>query len=119
MKILLCTTTLKSQGKNGPIQVGVVDKLPMRGISLILGNEVEIKMCHPSKMVKMSAKDEETKMVRMNAKHGNKMAKVNAKHEEGKMAAEPCARYKLHSRSQCEKVESKEVKLPHPGETKR
>ena len=44
-------------------------------------------------MAKMSAKNEETKMARMNAKHENKMAKVNAKHE-GKMAAEPRAQYK-------------------------
>ena len=85
----------------------------MKGISLILGNEVEIKKCHPKKMAKMSAKNEETKMTRMNAKHRNKIAKVNAKHEEGKMAAEPRARYELHTRSQCEKVERKEVNLPH------
>ena len=102
MKIPLCKVTLKSQWKNGPIQVGVVDKLRMKGISLILGNEVERKKCQPSKMAKMSAKNEETKMARMNAKH-----------EEGKMAAEPCARYKRHSRSQSEKVESKGVKLPY------
>ena len=42
MKISLCEITLKSKWKNGPIQVGVVDKLPMKGISLILGNEVKI-----------------------------------------------------------------------------
>ena len=50
----------------------------------------------------MSAKNEE-----------NKMAKMNAKNGEDKMATEPRARYKLHSRSQSGKVESKEVKLPH------
>ena len=66
---------------------------PMKGISLILGNEVESKKCHRSKMAKMSAKNEEDKMARM--------------------AAEPRARYKQHSRSQSRKVESKEVKLPH------
>ena len=83
----------------------------MRGIYLTLGNEVEIKKCHPKKMAKMSGKNEETKMARMNAKHGNKMAKVNAKNgeskmakmnaknREDKMAAEPRARYKLHRRS--------------------
>ena len=38
VKIPLCKITLKSQWKNGPIQFGVVDKLPMKGISLILGN---------------------------------------------------------------------------------
>ena len=43
MKIPLCKVALKSQWKNGPIQVGVVDKLPMKEISLILGNEVERK----------------------------------------------------------------------------
>ena len=37
---------------------------------------------------------------------------MNAKHEDN-MAAEPRARYKRHSRSQSEKVEGKEVKLPH------
>ena len=36
MKIPLCKITLKSKWENGPIQVGVVDKLPMKGISLIL-----------------------------------------------------------------------------------
>ena len=80
VKIPLCKITLKSKWKNGPIQVGVVDKLPMKGISLILGNEVKTKKCHPCKMAKMSAKNEERKMARMNAKH------------EDKMAAEPRAR---------------------------
>ena len=79
VKILLCKITLKSQWKNGPIQVGVVDKLPMKGISLILGNEVKTKKCHLCKMAKISAKNEERKMARMNAKHGKKMAKMNAK----------------------------------------
>ena len=121
--------------KNGPIKVGVVEKLPMKGISLILGNEVETKKCHPCKMAKISAQNVETKMARMNAKHGKKMAKMNAKNgesklakmsaknEEGKMArmnakhgdkmaAEPRGRHKRHSRSQSEKVERKEVNLP-------
>ena len=102
LKIPLCMVTLKSQWKNGPIQVGVVDKLPMRGIALILGNEVEIKKCQPNKMARTNARHEDTKMARMNAKH-----------EEGKMAAAPRARYKLRSRSQSEKMEGKEVKLPH------
>ena len=102
MKIPLCKETLKSQWKNGPIQVGVVDKLPMKGISLILGNEVESKKCHRSKRAKMSAKNE-----------GNKGARMNAKNGEEKMATEPRARHKLHSRSQSEKMESKGVKLPH------
>ena len=64
-------------------------------------------------MAKMSAKNEEINMARMNAKLENKMAKVNAKHEEGKMVTEPRASHKLHSRSQRGKVERKEVKLPH------
>ena len=81
--------------KNGPIQVGVEDKLPMKEISLILGNEVKIKKVRPSKMAKMSAEDEE-----------NKMAKVNTKNGEDKMAAEPRARYNLRSRLQSGKVES-------------
>ena len=101
VKIPLCKITLKSQWKNGPIQVGVVDKLPMKGISLILGNEVRTKKCHPCKMAKMNAKNGERKMARMNAKR------------EDNMAAEPRAKYKRHSRSQREKVESKEVKRPH------
>ena len=70
----------------------MVDKLPMKGISLILGNEVKTKKCHPCKMAKISAKNEERKMARMNAKH------------EDNMAAEPRAKYKRHSRSQSEKV---------------
>ena len=52
------------------MKVGVVDKLPMRGISLILGNEIETKGCHPKKPA------------RMNAKHGKKLAKMSAKNEE-------------------------------------
>ena len=123
VKIPLCKITLKSQWKDGPIKVGVVDKLPMRGISLILGNEVKTKKCHPKKMAKISAINEERKMARMNSKHGKKLAKMSAKNEErkmartnaqhgDKMAAEPRARYKRHSRSQSEKVERKEVNLP-------
>ena len=112
VKIPLCKITLKSQWKDGPIKVGVVDKLPMRGISLILGNEVKTKKCHPKKMAKVSAINEERRMARMNSKHGKKMAKMSAKNEEDKMAAEPRARYKRHSRSQSEKVERKEVNLP-------
>ena len=65
----------------------VVDKLPMKGISLILGNKVEIKKGQLSKMAKMSTKNKE-----------NKMAKINAKNEEEKMATEPRARYNPRSR---------------------
>ena len=113
----------------------------MKGISLILGNEVKTKRCHPCKMAKISAKNEEGKMARMNAKHGKKMAKMNAKNgesklakmsaknkerkmarmnakREDKMAAEPRAKYKRHSRSQRGKVESKELKLPHLNKQK-
>ena len=67
VKIPLCKITLKSQWKTGPIKVGVVDKLPMKGISLILGNEVKTKKCNPCKTVKIRANNEETKMARMNA----------------------------------------------------
>ena len=80
----------------------MVDKLPMKGISLILGNEVKTNKCQPSKKAKMSAKNEE-----------NKMAKMNAKNGEDKMAAEPRARYNRRSCSPSGKVEKKEVKLPH------
>ena len=129
VKIPLCKITLKSQWKNGPIKVGVVDKLPMKGISLILGNEVRTKKCHPKKMAKVSAINEERRMARMNSKHGKKLAKMSAKNEErkmartnaqhgDKMAAEPRARYKRHSRSQSEKVERKEVNLPHLSKQK-
>ena len=123
VKIPLCKITLKSQWKNGPMKVGVVDKLPMKGISLILGNEVRTNKCHPEKMAKISAIKEERKMARMNSKHGKKLAKMSAKNEErkmartnaqhgDKMAAEPRGRHKRHSRSQSEKVERKEVNLP-------
>ena len=123
VKIPLCKITLKSQWKDGPIKVGVVDKLPMKGISLILGNEVKTKKCHPEKMAKISAINEDGKMARMNAKHGKKLAKISAINEErkmartnaqhgDKMAAEPRGRHKRHSRSQSEKVERKEVNLP-------
>ena len=141
VKIPLCKITLKSQWKNGPIKVGVVEKLPMKGISLILGNEVRTKRCDPCKMAKISAKNEEGKMARTNAKHGKKMAKMNAKNGESKltkmsakneekkmarmnakhgdkMAAEPRGRHKRHSRSQSEKVERKEVNLPHLSKQK-
>ena len=107
VKIPLCKITLKSQWKNGPIKVGVVEKLPMKGISLILGNEVRTKKCNPCKMAKISAKNEEKKMARMNAQHGDKMA------------AEPRGRHKRHSRSQSEKVERKEVNLPHLNKQKK
>ena len=112
VKIPLCKITLKSQWKNGPIKVGVVDKLPMKGISLILGNKVRTKKCNPCKMTKISAKNEDGKMARMNAKHGKNLAKMSAKNEGDKMAAEPRGRRKRHSRSQSEKVERKEVNLP-------
>ena len=46
------------------------------------------------------------------------MAKMSAKNEEDNMAAEPRARYKRHSRSQSEKVERKEAKLPHLNKQK-
>ena len=106
VKIPLCKITLKSQWKNGPIKVGVVDKLPMKGISLILGNEVRTKKCNPCKMAKISAINEERKMARMNAK------------QEDKMAAEPRGRHKRYCRSQSEKVERKEVNLPHLSKQK-
>ena len=129
VKIPLCKITLKSQWKDGPIKVGVVDKLPMKGISLILGNEVRTKKCHPEKMAKISAINENGKMARMNAKHEKKLAKMSAKNEEkkmvrmntkqeDKMAAEPRGRHKRHSRSQSEKVERKEVNLPHLNKRK-
>ena len=75
--------------------------------TLILGNEVKTKKYHPCKMAKISAKNEE-----------RKMAKISTKNEEDKMAAEPRARYKQHSRSQREKVERKEAKLPHLNKQK-
>ena len=123
VKIPLCKITLKSQWKNGPIRVGVVDKLPMKGISLILGNEVRTKKCHPEKMAKISAINEDGKMARWTPNMESKLAKMSAKNEErkmartnaqhgDKMAAEPRGRHKRHSRSQREKVERKEVNLP-------
>ena len=129
VKIPLCKITLKSQWKDGPMKVGVVDKLPMKGISLILGNEVRTKKCHPEKMAKISTINEDGKMARMNAKHGKKLAKISAKNEErkmartnaqhgDKMAAEPRGRHQRHSRSQSEKVERKEVNLPHLNKRK-
>ena len=117
VKIPLCKITLKSQWKNGPIKVGVVDKLPMRGISLILGNEIETKGCHPKKPARMNAKHGK-KLAKMSAKNEEKkMARMNAKQED-KMAAEPRGRHKRHSRSQSEKVERKEVNLPHLSKQK-
>ena len=68
---------------------------------------------HGKKMAKMNAKNGESKLAKMSAKNEErKMARMNPKHEDN-LAAEPCARYILHSRSQSEKVERKEVKLPH------
>ena len=118
VKIPLCKIILKSQWKNGPIKVGVVEKLPMKGISLILGNEIETKGCHPKKPARMNAKHGK-KMAKMNAKNGeSKLAKMSAKNGEGKMAVEPRARYTRHSHSQSEKVERKEVNLPHLNKQK-
>ena len=91
----LCEITLKSKWKNGLIKVGMVDKLPMKGISFILGNEVKIKKSQPSRMVKISTKN-----------------------EEDKMTAELRAKYNLHSCSQSGEVERKEVKLPYLGKLK-
>ena len=111
VKIPLCKITLKSQWKTGPIKVGVVDKLLMRGISLILGNEIETKGCHPKKPARMNAKHGK-KLAKMSAKNEEKkIARMNAKQED-KMAAEPRGRRKRHGRSQREKVERKEVNLP-------
>ena len=76
----------------------------MKGISLILGNEIETKGCHPKKPAKMSAKNE-----------GNKMAEGNAENGECKMAAEPRARYNLRSCAQRGKAAGEEGKLPHLG----
>ena len=118
VKIPLRKITLKSQWKNGPIQVGVVDKLPMKGISLILGNEVKTKKCHPCKMAKMNAENGESKLAKMSSKNEErKMARMNAKQED-KMAAEPRG-HKRHSRSQSERVERKEVNLPHLNKKKK
>ena len=70
----------------------------------------EIKMAkmnakHGKKMVKMNAKYEESKLAKMSAKNEEKkMARMNAKHGD-KMAAEPRGRHKRHNRSQSEKVE--------------
>ena len=84
----------------------------MRGISLILGNEIETKGCHPKKPARMNAKHGK-KLAKMSAKNEEKkMARMNAKQED-KMAAEPRGRHKRHCRSQSEKVERKEVNLPH------
>ena len=117
VKIPLCKITLKSQWKNGPMKVGVVDKLPMRGISLILGNEIETKGCHPKKPARMNAKHGK-KLAKMSAKNEEKkMARMNAKQED-KMAAEPRGRHKRHCRSQSKKVERKEVNLPHLSKQK-
>ena len=118
VKIPLCKISPKSQWKNGPIQVGVVDKLPKKGISLILGNEVKTKKCHPCKMAKMNAKNGESKLAKMSTMNEErKMARMNTKREDN-MAAEPRAKYKRHIRSQSGKVEGKEVKLPHLNKQK-
>ena len=68
---------------------------------------------HGQKMTKMNAKNGESKLAKMSAKNEEKkMARMNAQHGD-KMAAEPRGRRKRHSRSQSEKVERKEVNLPH------
>ena len=59
---------------------------------------------------KMNAKNGESKLAKMSAKNGE--------NGEGKMAAKPRARYTRHSRSQSEKVERKEVNLPHLNKQK-
>ena len=47
MKIPLCKVKIKSKWKSGPIVVGVVDNLPMKGISLLLRNDVGGKFVYP------------------------------------------------------------------------
>ena len=80
-------------------------------------------------MAKISAINEKRKMARMNAKHGKKLAKMSTKNEEkkmarmnakqeDKMAAEPRGWHKRYCRSQSEKVERKEVNLPHLSKQK-
>ena len=73
---------------------------------------------HGKKMAKMNAKNGESKLAKMIAKNEErKMVRMNAKQED-KMAAEPRGRHKRHSRSQSEKVERKEAKLPHRNKQK-
>ena len=118
VKIPLCKITLKSQWKNGPMKVGVVDKLPMKGISLILGNEVKTKKCHPEKMAKKSAKDEEGKMARTNAKHGQKMAKISAINEGRKMARMNAKHGKKLAKMSAKNEEKKMVRMNAKQEDK-
>ena len=119
VKIPLCKITLKSQWKNGPIRVGVVDKLPMKGISLILGNEVRTKKCHPKKMAKISAINEERKMARMNSKHGKKMAKISAINEETKMARMNAKHGQKMAKMNAKNGESKLAKISAKNEEKK
>ena len=118
VKIPLCKITLKSQWKDGPIKVGVVDKLPMKGISLILGNEVRTKKCHPKKMAKISAINEERKMARMNSKHGKKMAKISAIYEERKMARMNAKHEKKLAKMSAKNEEKKMVRMNAKQEDK-
>ena len=68
---------------------------------------------HGKKMAKMNAKNGESNLAKMSAKNEErKMVRMNAKRKD-KMAAEPRGRHKLHNRLQSEKVERKEVNLPH------
>ena len=49
VKIPLYRINVGSGWKEGPITVGVVDKLPMKGISLLLGNDVGLRITYPEK----------------------------------------------------------------------
>ena len=120
VKIPLCKITLKSQWKDGPIKVGVVDKLPMKGISLILGNEVRTKKCHPEKMAKISAINEEKKMAKMNTKNGeSKMAKISAKNEERKMARTNAKHGQKMAKMNAKNGESKLAKMSAKNEERK
>ena len=49
VKISLYRINGRSGWKSGPINVGVVDKLLMKGISLLLGNDVEGRIIYPER----------------------------------------------------------------------
>ena len=57
LEIPLCEVELKSQWKTGPITVGVMDSLPMKGRSLQQGNEVEARATFLWKRTELNATD--------------------------------------------------------------
>ena len=92
MEIPLCKVELGSKWKTGPIIVGVMDSLTMKGITLLLGKDVRARTTFPWKRTKLSAT--------------NGRDKTTIRVEKG---------HNLRNRSRGEEMEVKFLKLENQG----